>query len=157
MAAGVVFVRDVTRDELGNPIPVLPAGWEAYHDNHHFAVLRRLSDGAYLFCYVAADGAQLDPPQPNRAVFFAVDPSGDLKPVLKALVTNSVQAWTVRQLRLDNSMLATKVKAAIKDRRPLDAEGSPIGVKDTLHVTVAGYDLPTALEETIDLTDLDGD
>jgi hypothetical protein len=154
LPAGLVLVRDVTRDEQGNPIPALPAGWTGYHDGECFAVLRRESDGAYLFCAVLADGAELDPPDPDRAVFMAVDPSGSLRAPLRNLVTSSALAWTPAGLRADSGTAATRVKAAIRDMRPLDENGDPVGLRTALHVTIAGYDLRGASEAVTDLGEI---
>lgn len=154
MPAGIVVVRDVARDEQGNPIPELPDGWTGYHDGIRFAVLRRSSDGAYLFCAVLADGAELDPPDPDRAVFLIVDPAGELRSTLRSLVQGSVLAWTPAGLRADSGPAATRVKAAIRDTRPRDDAGDPIGHLAALRVTVAGFDLPTASEAVEALGDV---
>lgn len=152
--AGIVLVRDVTRNEEGNPIPVVPDGWTGYHDGHRYAVLRRTSDGAYLFCAVLADGADLDPPDAIRAVFLAVDPIGKLRPLLRSLVQSSALAWTPAGLRADMGVAAARVKAAIRDDRPRDEDGNPIGFRAALRFTVAGYDLPAASERVVDLGDV---
>jgi hypothetical protein len=149
-----VIVRVVTRDADGNPVPALPAGWVGYHDGISFAVLRREADGAYMFCAVLADGAELDPPDEGRAVFLAVDPTGGLRAPLRGMVGGSSLAWTPAGLRADQGAAAVRVKAAIRDTRPRDDSGDPIGELVELRTTVAGYDLRGASENVTDLGDL---
>lgn len=143
MLRGFIALLNTETNEAGQTVPIVPAAWSITVESANWLSLYR-SSGVFFHLRLMVDGN--DANAPGKAVYAACGENTLMRNIWDWCVANSVDVWTISQLRADGSLKATRIKNAWKDDQKS-------GTSPTLLATMAGFEYTEAAENT--LTDAD--
>lgn len=146
MVRGFIALLNTELDLEGHTIPIIPSGWTIrLEDSSWYSIIRTNNVDRFFHVRLMIDGN--DAGVPGKAVFLVCGDRDLLKTLYDWCASNSIDVWTLSELRADGTTKATRIKSAWREH---DEFSNPI-----LSATMAGRDYPQASEETISENDLE--